>query len=435
MSKLTKLFFFLGAFTIGIFHLSAQSQTVLDRIAAIVDDDIILESEVSQGAYQLAMQLGIDVTKNPKELQRLAAMTLENLITVKVLLIQAEKDTIEANEKQVDASLEQQMQYIAQQLGGEDKAEAYFGMPLSKIRRSFRSQIEENLRVSAVQGQKLADVSVTRREVSQFFATMKDSIGSVKEGVDISHILIRTKPGEEAKRATFEKIKNIRDRIVAGEDFAALAKEVSEDPGSAARGGELGFMARGDFVREFEEAAFNLKPEEMSDIVQSEFGYHIIQLLERRGEKINARHILISIKPTREDELAAAEKIKQIHTELLGGKSFAEMVKQYSDDESTKDADGRLGYFEINQLRETAKEFVFALEGIEAGQISEPVKTQYGFHILKVNSREKAREYSLDRDWDRIESMAVEYKKQKEFKKWLSELKKNIYIEIKQRPS
>ena len=111
------------------------------------------------------------------------------------------------------------------------------------------------------------------------------------------------------------------------------------------------------------------------------------------------------------------------------------MVKQYSDDESTKDADGRLGYFEINQLRETAKEFVFALEGIEAGQISEPVKTQYGFHILKVNSREKAREYSLDRDWDRIESMAVEYKKQKEFKKWLSELKKNIYIEIKQRPS
>jgi peptidyl-prolyl cis-trans isomerase SurA len=362
-------------------------------------------------------------------------MTLENLINVKVLLIQAEKDTIEANEKQVEASLEQQMQYITQQLGGEDKAEEYFGMPLSKIRRSFRSQIEENLRVSAVQNQKLANVSVTRREVRQFFTDKKDSIGSVKEGVDISHILVRVKPGEEAKRRDFEKIKNIRDRIVAGEDFAALAKEYSEDPGSASRGGELGFMSRGDFVREFEEAAFNLKPGELSDIIQTEFGYHIIQLVERRGDKINARHILISIKPTKDDELAAAEKIKQIHAELVNGKSFEEMVKLYSDDESTKETDGHLGYFDIDQLKETAKEFVFALEGIEAGQISEPVRTKYGFHILKVNSREEAREYSLDRDWDRIEAMTLEYKKQKEFKRWLDELKKNIYIEIKSRPT
>jgi peptidyl-prolyl cis-trans isomerase SurA len=362
-------------------------------------------------------------------------MTLDNLANVKVLLIQADKDTVEANDKQVDAALEQQMQYVSQQLGGDDKIEEYFGLSLAKIRRTYREQIAENMRVSAVRDQKLAKIIVTRREVSQFFNTKKDSIGSIKEAVDISHILVQTQPGADADKAAYDKIKEIRERALKGENFADLAKEFSEDPGSAVRGGNLGFMSRGDFVREYEEAAFNLQPGQISDIVKSQYGYHVIRLEERRGEKINTSHVLITVKPTHADEIAAADKIKKVYGLLKSGKSFEDMVKEYSMDASTKEDNGHLGRFEIDQLKDTAKEFTFALNGLKPGDISEPVKTKFGFHILKLNSREEPRLYSLEHDWEKIESMAREYKKQQEFNNWMNDLKKNIYIDIKDQES
>jgi peptidyl-prolyl cis-trans isomerase SurA len=390
MLKISKNNLFVYIFLLG-FASIAFGQNVLDGIAAIVDDDIILQSEVTQGAFQLAMQYGIDLNKTPDELPRLRKMTLDNLVNVKVLLIQADKDTVEANDKQVDAALEQQMQYVSQQLGGDDKIEEYFGLSLAKIRRTYREQIAENMRVSAVRDQKMAKIIVTRREVSQFFNTKKDSIGSIKEAVDISHILIQTQPGTDADKAAYDKIKEIRERALKGENFADLAKEYSEDPGSAVRGGNLGFMSRGEFVREYEEAAFNLQPGQISDIVKSQYGYHVIRLEERRGEKINTSHILITKKPTHADEVAAADKIKKVYGLLKSGKSFEDMVKEYSMDASTKEDNGHLGRFEIDQLKDTAKEFTFALNGLKPGDISEPVKTKFGFHILKLNSREEPR--------------------------------------------
>jgi len=191
-------------------------------------------------------------------------------------------------------------------------------------------------------------------------------------------------------------------------------------------------MARGGFVREFEEVAFALKPGEVSDVVKTQFGYHIIRMEEKRGEKIHCRHILITMKPTRDDEILAAEKIKVIHTELFNGADFIELVGEHSQDESTKDQQGYLGRFGVDELKETAKEFVFAIEEVCAGEYSDPVRTQYGFHILKVNGREKERELDVEKDWDRIEDMALNFKKQREFDKWVVRMKENVYIEIKE---
>ncbi|NOY60904.1 MAG: hypothetical protein GXO75_18500 [Calditrichaeota bacterium] len=421
----------LSLFISLLFATSLFSQQLLDGIAAIVDDDVILHSEVTQAAYIMAMQLQIDPVKNPKEFAKLKKSSLENLINRNLLLIQAKKDTIKADEHQVDGYLQQEMQKNIQQMGGEDKLEEYFGTTLSKIRRQYREEIEKNLIISAVQNQKLANVKVSPREVESFFKTHKDSIGQVKETVDISHILIEAQPGEKARKKALDRIKMIRKRIMDGANFAEMAKEFSDDPGSASRGGDLGFMSRGDFVRPFEEAAFNLKPNEISGIVETEYGFHIIQLLERRGDKIHTRHILVALKPTKEDEVAAANKIKKIYNELENGADFVKMVEKYSQDESTNKQQGHLGTFEIDQLRQTAKEFVFALKGVKVGGYSHPVKTKYGFHILKLNSREQPRELSLKKDWDKISEMALAYKKQKEFKKYLEEIKEGIYIEIK----
>jgi len=408
-----------------------MGQDVLDRITAIVDKDIILESEVTQGAYLLAMQTGFDPTKNPNRFEEMKKVTLENLIVQKILLFKAEEDTVEVEDRQVETMLEQQMQNIIQQLGSQEKVEEYFGSTLSKIRRNYRGEIEKNLRARAVQDAKLASTQVSRREVEVFFETRKDSLPNLAETVDISHILIEVEPGEEAKRAALKKIKEIRSRIEAGEDFVEIAKELSEDPSSAQNGGDLGLMSRGNFVREFEEVAFSLQPNELSDVVETQFGFHIIQMIDRRGEKIRVRHILVTLETTKDDELVAVEKIKDIHRQLLDGADFEELVQKYSDDKSTVDEKGHLGTYEIDQLRQTAKEFVYAITDVTSGEFSEPVHTQYGYHVIRVNSRTEERPLDLMGDWERIEMMALEYKRQREFQKWIEELKQDIYIEVK----
>ena len=407
------------------------AQQVLDRILAVVDDDIILESEVAQGAYLTAMQLRIDPAKSPREFARLKQEMLANLINQKVLLVQADKDTIKADEQQVEHYLQQQMQSVIQQLGGEDKVEEYFGASLAKVKRNYREEIERNLRIRSVQTAKMQGIKISRREVEEFFKVYKDSIGPVKETIDLSHILIRAVPGEEARKKALEKIEAIRQRLLAGEDFATLARENSEDPGSASRGGDLGFMSRGEFVREFEEAAFKLEPGAISEIVTSQFGYHIIQMVERRGERINTRHILITPKPSKEDDIAAADTIKAIARKLKEGVAFEDLVTQYSQDESSKSEKGYLGLFEIEQLRERAKEFVYAVGGLKAGEYSDPVRTQYGFHILRINKREEPRELNFKTDYDRLYQLALDHKVQKSFDSWIEELKQDVHVEIK----
>jgi len=409
----------------------APAQQVLDRVVAIVDDEVILESEIVQGAYLLAMQMQVDVSKNPKEFERMKKNTLNNMVTQKLLLIQAEKDTIKADERQVEAYLQQQMQGVIQQLGSEEKVEDYFGSSLAKIRRNYRDEIYKNLRAMQVRNQKLAGIKSGRREVETFFKSHKDSIGQIQETVDISHLLITPKAGDATRQVAMEKIRSIEQRLQAGEDFAALAREFSQDPGSAGSGGDLGFMGRGVLERPFEEAAFALQPGQLSPLVETRYGFHLIKMEERRGEKVRVRHILITPKATREDEVASADTIRAIHRRLQAGASFEEMVARYSEDSSTRDLKGHLGVFEIDQLRERAKEFVFAIRGVADSAYSDPVRTQYGFHIIRVNRREPAREMSLEKDFERIQQIALDHKKQKLFESWLQDIRETVFVDIK----
>lgn len=409
----------------------SPAQELLDRILAVVDDEVILDSEVTQMAWLMSSQLGIDPNREPQRFLEMRKVALRNLVNKELLIIQADNDTIKADERQVDAYLEQQMQAAIQQAGGENRLEEALGMTISQIRRNYRKDIEKEVRANTVQEKQLAKVKLSRREVREFFESKKDSIGRINDSVDISHILVETRPGEQSRQEALDRAMKIRQRLLEGADFIELATSLSDDPGSAARGGDLGFMSRSDFVREYAEAAVRLQPKEISDVVESQFGFHIIRMEEKRGEKMHTRHILIAVKPRKEDELAAADKIKNIHQELVNGADFEELVLKYSDDASTKNDRGHLGRYDVDQLRRMAKEFVFALEGVGVGQISEPVKTQYGFHILKLNARETAREYNLEQDYDRIEQMALNFKKQQLLQKWLDEMKNQVFVEYK----
>ncbi len=405
-------------------------QQMVDGIAAIVGDDIILFSEINSLVIQYAFQNKIDIANQPELQEKLSKQFLQTLIDQKLLLIKADEDTIKADEDRVEQALRQQIDYMINQAGSQEKLEEYYSAPLFIIKRDLRKEITNQMRINLLREKRFGGISISRKEIENFFHTYKDSLPAKKASVDISHILMQVTPSEESARKALEKITEIQNRLKNGEDFAELARKYSEDPGSAANGGDLGFVSRGTFVKEFEEAAFALEKGEISDIVQTQFGFHIIQLLDRQGERIHARHILIRLQPTKEDEQRVIEKLKEIRQKILDGDStFEEMALKYSDDPNVQNDHGHLGEFEEDGFQ--IKAFAEATKNLEVGEISLPFKTEFGYHIVRVNKREKARKLSLEEDWEQIEQWALQHKRETEFKKWLKQLRQEIPIIIK----
>ncbi len=248
--------------------------------------------------------------------------------------------------------------------------------------------------------------------------------------MDISHILIQVNPSEGSIQEAYTKIYRIKDSLDAGGDFAELAKQYSEDPGSASRGGDLGFVSRGDLVKEFEEVAFSLDEGEYSDIVQTQFGFHIIQLLERQGEKIHVRHILVQLQPTQKDEQQIVQKLNGIRDSIINGEAeFEGMALEYSDDPNVQQDKGHLGKYRTDSFQIEAFETV--CNSLESGEISHPFRTDFGYHIVKLHDRQESRMVSLKKDWQQIEQLALEYKREQEFKDWLASLRETIPIDVK----
>ncbi|HDK35633.1 MAG TPA: parvulin peptidyl-prolyl isomerase, partial [Bacteroidetes bacterium] len=283
--------------------------------------------------------------------------------------------------------------------------------------------------VDKLQQEKFQKIRISRSEVEQFYNTMKDSLPKRGTSVNLSHLLLMVKPGKDAKEEAYKKISEIEKELKAGADFAALAKKYSQDPGSAAKGGDLGYVTRGDLVKPFEEAAFKLKPGQMSGIVETKYGYHIIKMIDRKGDKIRVRHILIRVIPTQQDELKVVKEIKVLYRRAKAGANFAELAKKYSDDKTTRDKGGELGWFELSQLK--IKEFRNIADTLKIGEVSEPFKTRFGYHIMKLNDKREGGKWNLQKDWEQLEQMALARKRNAEFKKWVQGLKKDVYINIK----
>lgn len=423
---------FLLAFGFGfIGPLWAQNGEVLDRIIAVVDDQIILQSELVNLALTFAYQLNVDPQKEPEKFEEVRRNTLQNLINQKVLYTKAIQDTIEIEERQVDSVLEEQLQQLVNRLGSEEKVEELYGMSLREIRKEFRPEVRQRLMVEALQMKKMQGITVSRREVEEFYATMKDSLPKLPEQVKLRHILVQPKPSPGAEQRALARVDTIRSLLHSGADFAEVARQYSEDPGSAKRGGDMGFAKRGDFVPEFEEVAFSLKPGEISDIVKTEFGYHLIQVLERRGEKIHVRHILTRLQITPEDERRTVEQLLEVKKKIESGETtFEEAARQLSEDPNSAQNGGDLGWFKIDEFQLEA--FRKAVEELEVGEISDPVKTQFGYHLILLEDRRPERALSLEEDWEQIEQWALDAKRRREFQAWLKDLKKDVYIEIKE---
>ena len=412
--------------TFSLLH--SQDKQVVDRIAAIVGNEIILESELNTLILQYSAQANINLN-DQTEIDRYRSQFLKNIIDEKLLLIKAEEDTIEADQDRVDQVLDQQVNDLIRRAGSVERLEQVYQAPISRIKKDIKKQIENRFIIDMLRQTRFSNVKISRREVEAFYKQYRDSLPQAQEAVDISHILLQIRPSDESAQEALTKINKVKELLAAGGDFAELAKEYSEGP-SAPKGGDIGWVNRTDVVKEYSEASFALEKNAISDIVQTSFGYHIIQLLDRQGERIHTRHILIQLKPTADDEVRVARRLNELRESINKGDiTFEEAAVQNSDDPNVASDKGRLGEFTVGSFQVPA--FEQTSSSLAEGEVSEPFKTDFGYHILKLHSRETARTLSLEKDWQEIQQFATERKALNEFETWLAEVREAIPIDVK----
>jgi peptidyl-prolyl cis-trans isomerase SurA len=300
------------------------------------------------------------------------------------------------------------------------------------MRREYRDEMRKQLYSRKLQQAKFGDITASRKEVEEFFSQYKDSLPRVPEEIELYHIFKIPTVSENAKNAVKQKAQAILDSIRAGGDFADFAKRYSEDKGSGASGGDLNFVRRGEFVKEFEEIVFSLKEKEMSDPVESPFGIHIIQLLERRGEQVHARHILFKIPEDSSSLKTAVEYLNSLKDSLKQGVSFYDLAKRYSDDKETAPVGGLIGKYPITQLDDN---ILSTVKTMKEGDVSEPVEiaqgSAKGYHIIYLRRRIPEHTMNLTDDWNRLEQLTMNYKRTTEYQKWLKQLRDEIYWDIR----
>jgi len=405
---------------------------IVDKVAAVVGKNLILASDI-ENQYSQALSSG--ETPPPK------CSVLEELLFTKLLVHQAEVDSIEIPEKQVQQELDQRMRYYVAQVGSEEKLEEYYGKSIAQLKEDFKEDVREMLLARQVQQGITADVKVTPSEVRTMFNSFSvDSLPLLNAEMEIAQVVKKIEVNEDEKNIVREKIRKIRDRIVDGEDFATLAVLYSEDTESAKRGGELGFVGRNDLVPEFAAEAFNLKGKEISRIVESQFGFHIIQLIKRRGEMINVRHILISPKFSSADLKKAQLELDSIKNQIASGKiTFEEAALKFSDDTETKLNGGLL----INPATGTTKFDVaeiepglfFILDKLKLGEVSDVTKqagsdNKPAFKLLTIKSKSEPHRANLKDDYQRLQNIALQQKQAKTVNTWINKKRKQSYIKV-----
>ena len=400
---------------------AADAQT-LDRIVATVNNDLILESELNAQVQFYALNNKLDPAT-----PGLRQQVLQSMINEKLIIAKAVEDSITVTDDELQQQMDALIQQRVQQLGSESRLEEMYGMPLSRIKREFRDEVRKNLLAQKLQQQHLGNTSIGRFEVEDFYRTYRDSLPRVPDECELSEIGIAPRASDQARASTRARLQGILDSIRAGADFGVMAKRYSQDPGSAAQGGDLGFVRRGMFVKEFETAAFSLSDGQISDIVETEHGLHIIQLLERRGDAVHCRHILLRIVRTNEGDEAAIHLLDSLRARALAGESFAEMARKYSELRDNT-IGGNLGTVEVDQVNPAIRPVI---DTLAEGGISAPVKVTetsgYRYYIVWLRKRTRAHTMTLEQDYHKVEAIALNFKRTREYNAWLDDLKTQFY--------
>lgn len=405
---------------------------LIEKIAGIVGDNIILRSDIEIQYQQLASQ-------DPSVTEDAKCVLLDQMMAQKMYLTQAMVDSIEISEDEVEGELDRRLRYFMQLIGSKEKLEEYYGKSILEIKDEFREEIREQLLSQRMEGKVFADLKVTPAEVRTFFnAIPEDSLPYFNAEVEVGQIVIFPKVAKEQRKLALDKIGDLRKRILDGEDFETLALIYSEDPGSAAEGGDVGFIERGETAAEFEAAAFNLEKDEVSEVVETIFGFHVLQLIERKGERTRIRHILVKPQITSYDLEFSANKLDSVRALIIAKTmTFGVAAEKFSEDEQSKNNGGMLtnpetgnNAFELDQLE---RSLFLAVEQMKVGETSKPMlfKTptdESAYRIVFLQSQTEPHKASLKNDYNKIQAAALAEKQAKALTVWFAKKSQNTYI-------
>ncbi len=414
---------------------SAQERQMVDGIVAVVGQTIIKNSDIEQAYAQVRLRKGIENAKEER------CSLLESMLISKLLIHKGMVDSVEVKDEQVEEQVDYYLQMAVAQAGGKDKLRDLFHASYDELHDQYFDILHDRMLSQKVEYDLTGNIKVTPAEVNEYFAAYPvDSLPEISTQYEISEIVIEPTIAEAERDRVRGELAELRERILKGDNFSMLARLYSQDPGSATKGGELGFFGRGRMVAEFEAAAFALKPGEVSPIVETEYGFHIIQLIERRGNTINVRHILMQPKTSSDDLLRARITLDSLAQEIRQGHiTFEEAAQKYSTG-SNRAQGGAVTNPVSGNSRFDKESFAQVYPGIgiaalDEGEISNATayttaENKSAYCIIKVNKKIPAHIANLTDDYDRIANAALEAAKSKKIVEWCNRMVKTTFVRI-----
>ena len=424
--------------TISISAVSfGQESQSIDRVIAVVGGSISLQSELETQYLQM-LSSGYEPNDDSR------CILYEELLYGNLLLHRSKVDSLNVSDGEVEDELERRLAYFVSQLGSEQKLEEYYEKSILEIKDEFRELIKEQLLTQRMQTQITGDIKVTPAETRAYFNKIpKDSLPFINSELEIGRIMRRPEVTKAQKASARGKAEELRQRVKDGESFRALAILYSEDPGSSKAGGDLGFFKRGMMVPEFDAIAFRLKEDSVSEVFETSFGFHFMEMLERRGEQINVRHILVRAKTSIEDLERARLFLDSIHGLIMDKKiTFAEAAEKFSDDEESNSNGGMMfnpmtgaPVFDAEQLGSIDQRLFLTVENMKPGDISKAVKTQSpdgkeAYNLFFLKSQSEPHVANMKDDYQRIQQAALGEKKNKAIETWINDKASKTYVRI-----
>lgn len=411
----------------------------IDKVVGVVGEEIILLSEIESQLVQMKQQSMPITDETP-------CRAMEELLYQNLLIHRARIDSVIIGESQIDADLERRIQVFIQQFGSKEKMERYYNKSIDEIKFEFRDLIEEQLMAQQIQQGITASAAVTPADVRAFYnAFPKDSLPYMNSELELSQIL-RKPPVSEAEDERIRKeVEEYRRRIVEdGDDFGFLAATYSEDPGSAVQRGELGFMSRGQLVPEFARVAFSLQPGQLSPVVKTEYGYHIMELIKREGEMANIRHLLRVPKISTEDLVREQEFLMKVRDSIMTIDSLTmeEMAFRHTHDDESRYNGGKMvnpqtgtNQFDSELLGQMDRELFFMTQKLDLGAISEPIVAEMpdgtrGLRIVQVKKRTEPHVANLKDDYQKIAEVALVQNQNTAVTAWINKYIPSTYLRI-----
>ncbi|MDX2283848.1 MAG: peptidylprolyl isomerase [Bacteroidia bacterium] len=426
-----------AAFCAASLHLlqAQPSPQTLDRIVAVIGEEVILQSDVDNQYHFLRLQGTPDDGS-------LRCQVLENFIISKLLLDKARQDSLTVDEGQVDSEIDRRVSVILQKID-RSEFERIYGKTLPQFREDIREEIRNELLVDRQRGTLLEKADISPSEVKQFFRNIpEDSLPLFPAEVQLNHIVVVPPVSKESEDRAKQLLGDLRKQVLEQKaDFGELASKNTDEPGGRARQGDLGWFGRGDMVPEFEEVVYQMRPGDVSQPFRTEFGYHIVKLIERRGERVHAAHILKRLSASANGDAVAIDSLNKL-LKLIAADSltFEEAAMEYSSDRRTKHCGGCYTDPQTGDLRvpldNLDADMYFKIEDMKPGQISKPMELLMpdgtrAFHVILLKNRIPPHKPNLKDDYQKIRNAAVEAKQAEIFEKWLRSAKKNIYIDLK----